>query len=131
MIETKYDYWAKLKDKREEYLAEKKNIEEAVINAVSELYLGIEDKIEVVEVATPLTFVRYTGNWKGSYEGWLWTKDTYSLQMPQTLPGLSNFYMAGQWVSPGGGLYGAATSARRAVKFICKNEKKHFKSTKP
>jgi phytoene dehydrogenase-like protein len=131
-METNFDYWDKLKDDKEEYHAEKKNIEESVVNAISELYPGIEDKIEVVDVATPLTFVRYTGNWKGSYEGWLVNeKISFTSEMPQTLPGLSNFYMAGQWVSPGGGLYGAATSARKAVKMICKNEKKRFKTTKP
>lgn len=132
IIETNFDYWDKLKDNKEEYLAEKRNIEESVINAISELYPGIEDKIEVVDVATPLTFIRYTGNWRGSYEGWLWNeKVSVTSEMPQTLPGLSNFYMAGQWVSPGGGLYGAATTGRKAAKMICKNEKVHFKTTKP
>lgn len=132
MIETKYDYWANLKNKKEKYFAEKENIKDSVVNAISEIYPGIEDKIEVVDVATPLTFIHYTGNWKGSYEGWLWNqKVSFTFEMPQTLPGLSNFYMAGQWVSPGGGLYGAATSARKAVKMICKNEKKRFKTTKP
>lgn len=131
-IESNFDYWDKLKDNEEEYLAEKKNIEESVINAISELYPGIQDKIEVVDVATPLTFIRYTGNWKGSYEGWLVNeKISLTTEMPQTLPGLSNFYMAGQWVSPGGGLYGAATTARKAVKMICKNEKQRFITTKP
>jgi phytoene dehydrogenase-like protein len=132
MIEANYDYWAKLKGKKEEYLAEKKNIEESMINAISEIYSGIEDKIEVIDVATPLTFVRYTGNWRGSHEGWLWNqKVSFTLEIPQTLPGLSHFYMAGQWVSPGGGLFGAATTARKAVKMICKNEKQRFVTTKP
>ncbi|HNS24590.1 MAG TPA: NAD(P)/FAD-dependent oxidoreductase [Methanobacteriaceae archaeon] len=132
MIEANYDYWAKLKGKKEEYLAEKKNIEESMINAISEIYPGIEDKIEVIDVATPLTFVRYTGNWRGSHEGWLWNqKVSFTLEIPQTLPGLSHFYMAGQWVSPGGGLFGVATTARKAVKMICKNEKQRFVTTKP
>jgi phytoene dehydrogenase-like protein len=131
-METNYDYWAKLKDDQEKYLAEKKNIEEHVINVLSELYPGIEDEVEIIDVASPLTFIRYTGNWRGSYEGWLWNKKvSLSLEMPQTLPGLSNFYMAGQWVSPGGGLYGAATTARKAVKMICKTEKQRFITTKP
>lgn len=132
MIEANYDYWVNLKGKKEEYLAEKKNIEKSMINAISEIYPGIEDKIEVIDVATPLTFVRFTGNWRGSHQGWLWNqKVSFTLEMPQTLPGLSSFYMAGQWVSPGGGLYGAATTARKAVKMICKNEKQRFITTKP
>ena len=131
MIPTNYDYWVQLEDKKDEYLAEKKRIEEAVIGAISEQYPDIKDNVEVVDVATPLTFVRYTGNWRGSYEGWLLTKKTMTLRMPLTLPGLSHFYMAGHWVSPGGGLPGAAITGRAAVKLMCKNEKMRFVTTKP
>lgn len=132
LMETNYDYWAKLKDDKDNYLLEKENIAESVINILSGVYPGIRDKIEIVDVASPLTFIRYTGNWRGSYEGWLWNKKvSLTLEIPQTLQGLSNFYMAGQWVSPGGGLYGAATTARKAVKMICKNEKQRFITTKP
>ena len=131
MIPTNYDYWAQLEDKQEEYLVEKKRIEGVVIGAISELYPDIKSKIEAIDVATPLTFMRYTGNWQGSYEGWLFTKKTMSLRMPLTLPGLSHFYMAGHWVSPGGGLPVAAITARAAVELLCKNEKIHFVTTKP
>lgn len=131
MIPTNYDYWAQLEGKKEEYLAVKKRIEEAVINAISDLYPDIKSKVEAVDVATPLTFVRYTGNWRGSYEGWLFTKKAMSLRMPLTLPGLSHFYMAGHWVSFGGGLPAAAVTARAAIKLMCKNEKMRFMTTKP
>ena len=79
-----------------------------------------------MDVATPLTFVRYTGNWKGSYEGWQVTPDSYFLDLPQTLPGLSRFYMAGQWVVTGGGIPGAALSGRKAVKLMCRDIGKKF-----
>ena len=131
MIPASYDYWAQLEDKQEEYLVEKKRIEGAVIGAISELYPDIRNNVEVVDVATPLTFVRYTGNWRGSYEGWLFTKKTMSLRMPLTLPGLSNFYMAGHWVAPGGGLPAAAITARAAVELMCNNEKIRFTTSKP
>ena len=131
MIPTNYDYWAQLADKQEEYLVEKKRIEGAVIGAISELYPDIKNKVEAIDVATPLTFVRYTGNWQGSYGGWLFTKKTMSVRMPLALPGLSHFYMAGHWVSPGGGLPVVAITARAAVELLCKNEKLHFVTTKP
>lgn len=130
-IVTNYDYWAKLKEKKEKYLAEKEKIGESVVKGLTELYPEIQDQIEVIDIATPLTFIHFTGNWKGAYQGWLFTKKNYATQIPQTLPGLSNFYMAGQWVSPGGGLIGAATSAKAATKMICKNEKIKFKVSKP
>ena len=131
VIPTDYEYWNELGRDREKYEAEKKHVEETVIRAVSERYPAIRSKIEVVDVATPLTFVRYTGNWRGSYEGWQFTRDTMRLKIKPTLPSLSNFYMAGHWLAPGGGLPGAARSARRAVKLLCENERIPFKTTVP
>jgi len=132
-IPTTYDYWTTLEDKKDEYLAEKRRIEEAVINAISELYPDIKSKVEVADTTTPLTFVRYYGNWRGSYSGWQFTKKSMPevFRMPKTLPGLSNFYMAGHWVIPGGGLSSVAVTARAAVKLMCKNEKMRFVTTKP
>lgn len=131
MIEADYDYWASLKNDRLKYLEEKQKIEESVVGALSELYPDIKSKIEAIDIATPLTFERYTGNWRGSYEGWLFSKKAMTMRMSQTLPGLSNFYMVGQWVSPGGGLPSGVITARNALKLICKGEKKKFVSTKP
>ncbi|MEI6308891.1 MAG: NAD(P)/FAD-dependent oxidoreductase, partial [bacterium] len=76
--------------------------------------------------ATPATYVRYTGNWRGSFEGWLSTPGTWNLQLPQTLPGLENFYMAGHWVEPGGGLPTAASSGRAVIQRLCRKEKRTF-----
>ena len=73
----------------------------------------------MTDVATPMTFERYTGNWKGSFEGWQITpENSYVMMKPlsQTLPGLSSFYMCGQWVEPGGGLPTGVMSARRLIK---------------
>jgi phytoene dehydrogenase-like protein len=78
------------------------------------------------DVATPLTFERYTGNWKGSVIGWDATRKTLFMPMKKTLPGLRNFYMAGQWVQPGGGLPTAAVSGRNVIQLICNQDKKSF-----
>jgi phytoene dehydrogenase-like protein len=44
--------------------------------------------------------------------------------MSKTLPGLKSFYMAGQWVEPGGGVPTAAKSGRETIQLICKQDKK-------
>ena len=82
--------------------------------------------MEVVDVATPMTYERYTGNWQGSFEGWLVTTKTFGMSMNKTLPGLRNFYMVGQWVEPGGGLPPAALSGRKVIQIVCKQDKKQF-----
>ncbi|MFH0848968.1 MAG: NAD(P)/FAD-dependent oxidoreductase [archaeon] len=131
IVPSDYEYWTELGQERERYQAEKKNIQEAVVNAISERYPNIRSRIETVDVATPLTYVRFTGNWRGSYQGWLFTKETMRMKNTFTLPGLSSFYMAGHWVVAGGGLPGAAISARRTIQMLCKNERVSFKTTIP
>ncbi|TSA24677.1 MAG: NAD(P)/FAD-dependent oxidoreductase [Bacteroidetes bacterium] len=131
MITTNFDYWQALKNNRKAYVAEKKRIADAVIDNLNELYPGFTNQVEVVDVATPNTFVRYTGNWKGSYEGWLMDRKSMRQRNLMTLPGLSNFYMVGHWVAPGGGLPSGLITGRMAVKKICKKDRKKFVTSKP
>ncbi len=131
MLEGNYDYWKGIARDRKKYTAEKKRIAGVVVAAVSERYPAVKKKVEVVDVATPLTFERYTGNWRGSYEGWKLTSRSMGRNVPQSLPGLEDFYMVGQWVSPGGGLPSGLLTARNALKMICKKRGRQFLSGKP
>jgi phytoene dehydrogenase-like protein len=49
--------------------------------------------------------------------------------MKRTLPGLDHFYMAGQWVSPGGGLPAGVMTAREAIQMVCKKDGKPFRTS--
>jgi phytoene dehydrogenase-like protein len=132
---SNYAYWKKLADEPERYEAEKKDIAIQVIQHFEGHFPGITSQVEVVDVATPLTYERYTGNWQGSMEGWMMTADSMQKMasgkelMSKTLPGLGNFYQVGQWVEPGGGLPPAATSARGVIQAICKKDSKKFVTT--
>jgi phytoene dehydrogenase-like protein len=112
-------------------MAKKQALADAVIARLEKRFPGIVDQIEVVDVATPVTYERYTGNWQGSYMGWADTTETMLKTMDRTLPGLGHFYMAGQWVHPGGGVPGAVTSGRHVMQVICKKDKKPFVTTVP
>jgi phytoene dehydrogenase-like protein len=125
---TDYDYWKKLREEPERYKIEKQHIADQVIAQLDKRFPGIAAQVEAVDVATPLTWERYTGNWRGSYEGWLPKDWNYSTRMSKTLPGLENFYMAGQWVEPGGGMPTAVMSGRNVTQLICHNDKKKFES---
>jgi phytoene dehydrogenase-like protein len=120
---------------RERYEAEKKDIAIKVIGVLDTRFPGIGDQVEVVDVATPMTYERYTGNWQGSMEGWLITTKTIKMSggrgMDKTVPGLDNFYMAGQWVQPGGGVPTAAESGRKAIELICKRDRVPFTTQLP
>jgi phytoene dehydrogenase-like protein len=126
LLNADYDYWERLAQDPEAYQQEKLNVLNSVIKGLEERLPGVSGRIEVTDVATPLTTQRYTGNWRGSFEGWMLTAENMGKNLPRTLSGLSNLYLAGQWVHPGGGVPVAAKSGRDIVQLICKEEKKRF-----
>jgi len=128
MLETyNYSHWNTLhQDNRIQYDIEKKRIADELIEVLDKRFGNIKENVEMVDVATPVTFQNFTGNWKGSFEGWLLTPETGFRRLAHTLPGLKNFYMCGQWVAIGGGLPGVLNSARDTAQIICHNDKKHF-----
>ena len=96
--------------------------------------LGFARTSRFVDEATPLSYERYTGNWQGATTGWLLTKETLPMMIqgvPKTLPGLDNFYMAGQWVEPGGTVALAAASGRNAIQTICAADGRPFNASRP
>lgn len=123
-----FDYWQEIYSDRTRYHAEKDKLAEQVIEELEKLYKGIEKDIEVVDVATPATYVRYTGNWKGATMSWLPTTANFAKSIEKTLPGLSNFYMCGQWLVPGGGVPNALKTGRDVVQLICKKDNRSFAS---
>ena len=64
-------------------------------------------------------------------EGWLITQKTarmlFTGGMRKTLPGLDRFYMAGQWVEPGGGVPTAVASGQGPSRH-CKRDGRRFVS---
>jgi phytoene dehydrogenase-like protein len=115
------EYWSALRERNAtKYEAEKKRVAQAVIAVFEKRFPKAKGKVKVVDVATPATIIRYTGNWQGSMEGWLITPATGIKQLPAALPGLKNFYMVGQWISPGGGLPAGLMTGRSVARRICK-----------
>jgi phytoene dehydrogenase-like protein len=124
-----HEYWTSLREaSKSRYAAEKERVAGMVLETFEEKFTAAKGKIEVVDVATPATVIRYTGNWRGSMEGWLYTPSTGIKQLPLTLPNLRSFYMIGQWVSPGGGLPSGLMTARNAAKMICRENHVKFRA---
>jgi phytoene dehydrogenase-like protein len=128
MIETSNDeYWTKLADADPAaYSARKREAADKVIAALDSAIPGFASWVEVVDVATPRSFIRYTNNWHGSFEGWLPTVGSLGVRLSRTFPGLSNFFMVGQWVNPGGGLPPCGMDGRSLAKRLCKIEGRRF-----
>jgi len=119
-----HEYWVSLRARdKAAYDREKERVARAVVGVCEARFPAAKGKMEEVDVATPATVVRYTGNWKGSMEGWLLTPATGFAQLPTVLPGLKSFYMAGQWLSPGGGLPSGLMTARVVSQRICRDHR--------
>lgn len=130
MLTTTYDYWQRIYG-RSLYDTEQIQESEILIDCLAQFYPGIRTDIEFVDVATPLSYERYTGNWQGSSCGWLLTKQTLPLMiqgMPKTLPKLRHFYTIGQWVEPGGSVPVVAMSGRNIIQQICHEDRRSFRT---
>lgn len=122
--DTTYDYFKNMDAST--YLSVKNRIgdliKEEIIN-----YLKIDNNsISLIDVATPLTYNRYTNAYKGSYMSFLTTKRTKGLMRKGLIKGLKNFVIAGQWIMPPGGLPIALFSGKHAIYRICRMDKKIF-----
>ena len=98
------DYW---KGNKKAYRAEKERMADQLIRQAEKSVLpGLSKAIEVKEIGTPLTNVRYTGNYRGAAYGWDQTLDNSGARrLPHATP-VKNLWLAGAWTSPGHG-YGA------------------------
>ncbi len=127
-----FDYWQNLRNTdKASYREKKRAIAEFLSQFLEQRYPKIREKIEVVEVATPATTKRYTGNLKGSIFGFKAFTEAEDIaerlvnKHRMQLPGLKGFYMTGQWVL-GGGLPRAAMSGRYVAQFLCEELKRPF-----
>lgn len=126
-----YEYWTSLRiNDHKVYLAEKERISNWVIDILENQFKDIKNNIDMLDVSTPATVIRYTNNWKGSFEGWILSPQTGFAAFEKELPGLNNFYQIGQWIEPGGGLPTALMSGRNVTKIICKREEIPFSTDK-
>lgn len=133
MMESTQGYWQRIYGRRL-YDTEQSQVAGILLDFLETRYPGIRADVEVKDVATPLSYERYTGNWLGSTCGWLLTDKTMLMMvkgMKKTLPGLDNFYMAGQWVEPGGSVPIVAMSGRNVLQLICHRDGKAFVTSVP
>ena len=82
-----------------------------LIKRVEEKLLpGFSETIEVKEIGTPLTNVRYTSNYRGAIYGWDQTlNNSGQNRLPHKTP-IKNLYLSGAWTKPGYGYGGVLWS---------------------
>jgi phytoene dehydrogenase-like protein len=132
VMATSYRQWEELAGDTERYHAKKQSIADTVIGLLEKRFPGLKAQVEVVDVATPMTTKRFTGNGHG-YRAPITNMARALLtgwRLSQTLPGLKNFYMVGQWAGqPGVPL--VAAMGRDVAAAICRRDGKRFAATLP
>ena len=111
-----YEHWKKYetdyrKGNKEAYRQEKERMGDVLIRRAETVLLpGLSEAIEVKEIGTPLTNVRFTGNYRGAIYGWDETLDNSNpRRLPHTTP-IKKLYLSGAWTSPGHGYGGVIAS---------------------
>ena len=129
VMATSFAYWQELHRTPERYREEKHRIAESVIGLLEERFPGLRQQIEVVDVATPMTTLRFTGNghgYRSPITGMVRALFT-GRRLSQTLPGLASFYMVGQWAGvPGVPM--VAAMGRDVVRAICRSDRRAFRT---
>ncbi len=107
------------------YKDKKKELGELLVKELSKYIPEVGSALEVIDVATPCTYERYTGSHEGSWMS-VWQKGGKQHNYPQTLDSIFGVYFAGQRLQMPGGLPIAVYTGRQAVQFLCRDFGQEF-----
>lgn len=111
-----FEHWERFRDdyfkeNKDKYNKEKNRMADILIDKVeSTLLPGLKDAIEVKEIGTPLTNIRYTSNYKGAIYGFDQTIDNSGQNRLGHSTPIKNLYLSGAWTKPGHGYGGVIYS---------------------
>lgn len=114
-----YDYWKAAKADGT-YKQKKDEIGKLFVERLSEFIPEVAQNLEVIDVATPLTYERYCSSYKGSWMS-VFAPRTGQYNYPQKVRSIKGVYFAGQRILMPGGLPLAVYSGRQAVQHLCKD----------
>ena len=84
----------------------------------------LENRLVLLDIYSPYTFTKWCGAYKGAYMSFFEQKGYKSLTAKNSVKGLSNVFLASQWLTTNGGLPTAVTSGKFAAAHIEKQNKK-------
>ncbi len=117
-----YEYWSSLT--REAYLEKKEEISSAITQRILKEFPELSGRIKLLDCWTPLTYNRYCNAYHGSYMGFVTTVGNKQMRFKGVVKGISNLFIAGQWVMSPGGLPIAVISGKFAIQRILKKQKR-------
>ena len=126
-VPAEYGFWDKLYADKKNYLETKKRYGNEILQRIEENVPALRGKLRLIDAATPKTWERYTGAYKGAWMSWGATPKSKSLLHSGRVPGIDNLFLAGQWLAPPGGLPSAITG-KWAVQRIMKRDKLDYRN---
>ena len=124
-----YNYWACKKDEQgnfirgNEYQQLKQKIANIIINRVEDKVIpNLQKHIELIDIATPITHLRYTGNKNGTMMGQRPGKENMQKKVASYKTDIPNVLLSGHWADLGGGVPIAIKSAVNTSLIILKKE---------
>ncbi|MDR2979457.1 MAG: NAD(P)/FAD-dependent oxidoreductase [Bacteroidales bacterium] len=126
--EQEFAYWEKLKTASEvEYQQVKEKIAKQIIIEIEHVYPETSGKIELLDVATPLTLQRYCHSYRGAYLSFCNMHHQEQRENHEgKIHGIKNMFLGGQWVFQEGGIALAAISGKFAVQRICNQHNRNI-----
>ena len=122
-LRTSYEWWA---TRGSRYSTEKDAVGQLALTLLDKRFPGFRAAVRLVDVVTPLTYWNMARSWRGAYEGWMPSVDSFFGHTKKTLHGLTGLFLAGQWVEPGGGVPTAINSGRQVVQLLCADAGRPF-----
>ena len=132
----KPSHFSQIHNDKATYNAEKNKIADQVIALLERQFPDLREDIEVIDVSTLQTWERYMGGTQGhnnfprKYKNLTDIRNVldfmFGLNRMYTLPGLDDFYFAGQWVTSMGSLFSNALTGKSVVQKICKKSDVKF-----
>jgi prolycopene isomerase len=102
--------WVELAPER--YHDTKRQLADQMLGWAEEHTPGLRDAIEVVEVGSPLTMMRYAGHPYGAIYGFENFPVSHTMLRPPPIGPLRGLFFAGAWTNPGGGYWPAISSGQ-------------------
>jgi all-trans-retinol 13,14-reductase len=115
-------YWKRENDgtRGTEYKELKEALADKLISSAEALIPQLSKHIVCKDIATPLTFERYTLNSEGASHGWF---PAPGAKMRSQKTPFKNLYQAGHWTFPGSSIFAVVLSGRNAAKLVLREFK--------
>lgn len=113
-----YDFWKQAKEEGR-YEEEKEKLAKQIETALNKKYPETIGKIEVIDIATPITYERYTGAYHGSWMSVMTPQHKMAAHSGE-LESVKGVYFAGHRMQSPGGLPVALVTGRTAAQHVCR-----------